>query len=90
VILKRAPVLIILFFGLIRIIYAQDFKDKPPQDIIISPPQKEFRAGETLEYSVEWLGIPVGKIILKNEETAVINGNECYHIAGRVMTNRFL
>ena len=87
--LKKAPILIILFLSLIRIIYAQDFRDKPPQDITISPPQKELRAGETLVYSVEWLGIPVGKIILKVEETTVINNNECYHITARVMPNRF-
>lgn len=86
---KKAPILIILFLSLNSLIYAQDFREKPLQDITISPPQKEFRAGETLVYSIEWLGIPVGKIMLKVEETAVINNNECYHITAQAMPNRF-
>ncbi len=86
--LKKAHILIILVLSLTSPICAQDFRDKP-QDISICAPQKELHAGETLVYSVEWLGIPVGKIILKVEETAVLNNNECYHITARVTPNRF-
>jgi len=88
VILKKAAILIILIFNVGNPVYAQNFKNQP-QNIAISDPAKGLNIGETLGYSVEWLGIPVGKIVLKVEGITTINNYECYHITGTVMPNSF-
>jgi len=84
--LKALPAILIiaLSFGTAA---AQNFKGKEER-ITIQPPQKEFKAGETLAYSLEWLGIPVGKIVL-NVESAQVNNRECYHFSARAVPNRF-
>ena len=87
-ILKKAAILIILVFSVGNPAYAQNFKHEP-QNIAISDPAKELNIGETLEYSVEWLGIPVGKIVLKVEGITTVNNYECYHITAEAFPNRF-
>lgn len=87
-ILKKAAILIILILSVGNPAYSQNFKDKP-QNINIQDPVKELSIGETLEYSVEWLGIPVGKIVLRVEGITAINNYECYHITAEAMPNRF-
>ncbi|MDP3732250.1 MAG: DUF3108 domain-containing protein [Candidatus Omnitrophota bacterium] len=86
--LKNVTVLIILILSLGNPAYAQNFKEKP-QNITIPDPAKELSIGERLEYSVEWLGVPVAKIRLKVEGITTINNYECYHITAEVFPNRF-
>ena len=87
-ILKKAVILIILILSVGNPVYAQNFKGKP-QNLTISVSAKELGIGETLIYSLEWLGIPVGKIVLKVEGITMINNYECYHITAKAMPNRF-
>ncbi len=70
------------------LLFAQNFKGKE-EKVIIAPPQKNLTAGEILEYSVEWLGVPIGKIILTLEEAKGPEGQEFYHITGRSLPNKF-
>ncbi len=86
--INKVMVLIILVLCVGDPVYAQNFRGKS-QNITISEPQKELTNGETLEYSVEWLGIPVGKIVLKVEGISVVNNYECYHITAKALPNRF-
>lgn len=69
--------------------HAQDFKGKPLATISIADPLSALRAGETLNYSMEWLGIPVGKIILKTAGITTIKGHKCYLVIARSFPNRF-
>ena len=69
---------------------AQDFKAKPPPELSIINPPAPLKAGETLEYSVEWLGIPVGRIILKSAGIVKVKGYTCYYVVARSFPNRFL
>ena len=46
--------------------HAQNFIGKK-EKIVIAEPEKSLRIGERLEYSVEWLGVAVGKIVLHVE-----------------------
>ncbi|MDP3732138.1 MAG: hypothetical protein Q8R31_03785, partial [Candidatus Omnitrophota bacterium] len=75
-IFTKTAVLIILVLSVANPAYAQNFKGKT-QNITISDPAKELSIGERLEYSVEWLGVPVGKIRLKVEGITTINNYEC-------------
>jgi len=68
--------------------FAQNFKGKD-QHIQIEPPRKELTIGETLQYSVEWLGISVGKIVLKVENIKEAKGKQYYHVSARTFPNRF-
>ena len=86
--LKKSAILIILILSVGSPAYSQNFKDKP-QNINIPDPAKELSIGETLEYSLEWIGIPVGKIVLKTEGITAINNYECYHITAEAIPNRF-
>lgn len=78
----------IIFFSLSAILYAQDFRGGI-EKISISEPERGLVVGEVLQYSVEWLGIPVGKIVLKVEGIIDINNHKCYHITGRAIPNKF-
>ncbi|MFA4842282.1 MAG: DUF3108 domain-containing protein [Candidatus Omnitrophota bacterium] len=60
------------------------------QELRIAAPRKSLELGEELHYSVEWLGVPVGKIILKVEGQNLIRGYNCYHITARAFPNSFL
>lgn len=88
--MKKISVLLIsVFFILNSPLYAQNFKEKQEKNIVIAEAKKELRVGETLVYSVQWLGIPVGKIVLKTEGIEEINGYACYHITAQALPNNF-
>jgi len=82
------PALIIILACLTSL-YAQDFSKEKKGPIEISAPRDSLTEGERLEYSVEWLGIPIGIIILKVEGIKKINGHPCYHISAKAMPNKF-
>jgi hypothetical protein len=89
--MRRIGLLLVFsFFSAVCLAQAQNFKGKPPKEIIAAQPQDSLKAGETLEYSVEWLGIPVGKIILKTEEIIAIDNRKCYHVSATSFPNSFL
>ncbi len=79
----------IILVSLPSFIYAQNFKGAPQDDIAILPPAGVLKPGEILEYSVEWLGIPIGIIILKVEGRENINGHLCYHLSAKAIPNKF-
>lgn len=83
-----SPILLVIPF-FISILNAQNFVSKE-KDLTISEPEKSLRIGENLQYRVEWLGIPIGSIILNVAGIEKIDSNECYHIIARTMPNRFL
>lgn len=56
----------------------------------IEPARTTLQVGEKLQYNVEWLGIYVGKIIIKVEGIEEINAKQCYHISGIARPNRVL
>lgn len=86
---KKVLIITVLLLNIYGFACSEDFKGKP-QDIIIQEPRKALKLGETLDYSVEWLGIPVGKIVLKVEGTTTLNNYDCYHISATAIPNRFL
>lgn len=69
--------------------FAQNFKGRQ-ETLEISPPSAGLKIGETLSYSVEWLGIPVGQAILKVEGREFIGQHECYHLSAQAIPNKFL
>jgi hypothetical protein len=71
------------------IAYARDFSKDREQPSEISAPRDSLIEGETLEYSVEWLGIPIGIITLKVEGIESVNGHPCYHLSAKAMPNKF-
>jgi hypothetical protein len=79
---------VVMLFSLTPFLLAQNFKGKAEQ-VKIANTQGKLTPGETLVYSVEWLGIPGGKIILKVEGKTVIDGRECYHVSARALPNAF-
>lgn len=86
--MKKIIVLIMVFLNLNSFIYAQNFANKK-EKITIYEPEKSLKIGEKLQYSLEWLGIPVGKIILNVKGIEKIDGNECYHITAYAIPNKF-
>lgn len=88
--MKKLIILIALLIGLPAFVHPQNFKGKPQKDITILQAQGSLKLGELLEYSVEWLGIPVGKIILKNEGVVSLRNRNCYHISARSFPNSFI
>lgn len=79
---------LIIFFSLGAIVYAQNLKSTI-EKISITEPQKSLDVGEILQYSVEWLGIPAGRIVLRIEDITEINNRKCYHISGHAIPNKF-
>jgi len=77
-----------LIFNFSGLLYAQNFKGKI-QKLTISPSQHKLTLGEKLEYSIEWMGFPAGKIILSVEDKEIIDGRECYHVCARAKPNSF-
>jgi hypothetical protein len=70
-------------------VYPVNFTSKI-EDIAIAKPNESLRVGEKLVYSIEWLGLPVGKIILDVEGIAKIDNRECYHIVARAIPNKVI
>jgi len=87
---KIILLLALAFFSVVCAAQAQNFKGKSQKEIIAAQPQGSLKVGEILEYSVEWIGIPVGKIILKTEEIVTIDNRKCYHISAISFPNSFL
>lgn len=85
---KTISALTIILFSA-TIVSAQDFSKKKEDPIEISAPLDSLTEGETLEYSIEWLGIPIGIIILKVEGIENISGHPCYHLSARASPNKF-
>lgn len=83
--------LILFWFNLVAAAHGQNFASstKINKEITIQPPLKNLILKEHLDYSLEWLGIPVGTIALEIKEVAIVDDRECYHITGRAFPNRF-
>jgi len=71
-------------------VLAQDIKDDGKKPLSILPNHEKIKPKETLEYSLKWLGMDVGKIILKVEGFKNIKGHKCYHITAQAIPNDFL
>ncbi len=70
-------------------LFAQNFSGKKPiQEISISAPQNSLKTNENLEYSIQWIGIPVGKIFLQTG-SANSNGKDCYQLTADAFSNAF-
>ncbi len=87
--LKKTFSLAALFFILPILVCAQNFSGNT-SDVAIAAPERSLKIGETLQYSVEWLGVPVGRITLYVDGIKKIDGNDCYHIVGRAKPNRVI
>lgn len=46
--------------------------------------------GERLEYTITWLGIPVGIGAIEVKEKTQLNGREVYYVVGMIETNKVL
>lgn len=71
-------------------LYAQNFAGAPKKEIAIEEPSLELKTGEILEYSMEWLGLNVGEVVLKVAGIEKIDGHPCYHINALARPNNFL
>ncbi len=69
---------------------AQNFKGTANAQLAVPPPLAQLGAGEELQYFVEWLGVPVGSIVLKQHGVVKVRGFDCYHISAQSRPNRFL
>lgn len=56
----------------------------------IAAAQAKLELGETLEYNTEWLGLPVGKAVLKVVGIEKVDNHDCYHIVAEAVPNDFL
>ena len=86
----RYILIAVLLFSLHAAASAQNFKGTPKKVIDIAPPERTLTPGESLEYSVLWLGFDVGTITLKVEEMTRIRGRLCYHLSARAFPNDYL
>ena len=69
---------------------AQNFSVKTSNIVSsVIPVAKPFEIGEELVYSLEWFGIPIGKIKLKIEGYREIRSHNCYHISVRARPTAF-
>ena len=87
--MKKIIALLTIILVSTTILSAQDFSQKQEKPIVITTPRDSLIEGEALEYSVEWLGIPIGEIILKVEGIESINGHPCYHLSAKAVPNKF-
>jgi len=67
---------------------AQNFAGRKER-IAISPARGSLVSGEKLVYEIQWLGFPVGNIILTVAGVEKINGRDAYHIIGEARPNKF-
>lgn len=86
--MKKAAISTIIFLAIVRFSFAADFTDKK-QDLTIAAPAKSLRVGEKLQYTVEWLGIPIGNIILNITGIEKVGRRDCYHITAQAIPNKF-
>ncbi|MBL7070290.1 MAG: DUF3108 domain-containing protein [Candidatus Omnitrophica bacterium] len=68
---------------------AQNFAEKPPEPKIEAPDQEPV-IGESLIYTVRWLGVPMGKVTLKVEGIENLDNHQCYHISALASPNNLL
>ncbi len=91
--IKKQVIAILSLFSVLCFLfsqgYAQNFAHKE-EKISIAAPEASLKIGEQLRYSVDWLGIPVAKIILTVQGIEKIDGNDCYHIMALATPNKFL
>ncbi|MCX5712592.1 MAG: DUF3108 domain-containing protein [Candidatus Omnitrophica bacterium] len=87
--MRKYYIAAILFFMFSVNLWAQNFKSFDCSDPIIEKPDKKLSINENLDYSLEWLGIPVGKINLHIEGEIMISGREYYLIAAKALPNSF-
>ena len=80
----------LLFLFIVFDVFAQDKKDNSKKPSSILPKQERIKPKETLEYSLKWIGMDVGKIVLKVEGFKNIKGHKCYHITVQAIPNDFL
>lgn len=59
-------------------------------EVELERPSAQLQVGESLSYSVRWLGINVGKIFYKVVGIEEFAGEKAYHIKINVRTNRYL
>lgn len=59
--------------------------------VVIESPQPELRVGEKLTYTIRWVGIPVGTVVLSVEEKGfLLEGKDIYRLTAHVQSNAFL
>ena len=87
--MKTAGILPVIFLLICSTACAQNFKGAPKKEIFAPPAQKKLEAGETLEYTVRWLALNVGKVAFKVEGLEDIAGHPCYHITAKAFPNNF-
>ena len=85
---KTITLILIILLSASALLYAQNFKEKETK-LKLEPAKLKLTPGEKLVYSVEWLGFPAGKLTLSIGGIENINGNEYYHITGKVIPNNF-
>lgn len=86
---KVVVLLIAVWLATLTSAFAQNFKGKAQKGITIESPQKSLEAGERLEYSVEWLGIPIARLLLHTQGVVQVNNRKCYHMHGQTSPNKF-
>jgi len=60
------------------------------EKIAVVDPDQILKGGQGLEYSIEWLGFPVGRVIIKNIGLTNLKGRPCYLVVARSFPNRFI
>ena len=86
----KKPALFTIFSLLfVSFSFAQNFAANK-QQIRIAKPLSCLEAGEELCYRVEWLGLPVGRISIKNEGIRQFRGQPCYYLTAQAYPNKFL
>lgn len=86
----KKPALFLIFFFSSSCIFAQNFAENNKEQLVIAKPLSLLEAGEELHYRVEWLGVPLGGITLKNEGVRQFRGRACYYLTARAYPNKFL
>lgn len=87
--MKMARFLPVIFFIMCSTACAQNFKGAPKKEISAPPAGKKLEAGETLDYTVRWLALNVGKVVFKVEGVEDIAGHPCYHVIAKAFPNNF-
>ncbi len=86
---KIAAVAVLAVFIAPQWLCAQNFA-QPRVRQKITAAQSKLEIGEKLEYDTEWLGLPVGKAVLKVIGIEKIDNHDCFHIVAEAVPNDFL
>jgi len=68
---------------------AQNFAQKVPKPKIETP-DLQPKVGESLFYTIRWLGVPVGKVSLEVKDMVKVSNRDCYHITAEARPNNLL